>query len=103
MFQIDLTTNGELLLYLPGGRTIEIVPSAGGLEYIRKVLRDHREGIRNQRGYIGTLPTQHAVDKAFADKFLKEKAVKNGAARIGEMKSKAEKLNIDWDRLEINL
>lgn len=100
MFQIDLTASGELLLYLPGGRTLEIVPSAGGLEYIRKVLRDHREGIRNQRGYIGTLPTQHAVDKAFADKFIAEKR-----ARTTQDNSKAlaSKIGIDLGRLEINL
>lgn len=100
MFQIDLTTSGELLLYLPGGRTLEIVPSAGGLEYIRKVLRDHREGIRNQRGYIGTLPTQHAVDKAFADKFIAEKRART---MQDNSKALASKIGIDLGRLEINL
>lgn len=103
MFQIDVTSAGELLLYLPGGRTLEITATPGGLNYICKVIRDHHENIRGQRGYIGTLPTQHAVDKAFADKFIAEKRKLAVEERVRENKCKAEKLNVDWDRLEINL
>jgi hypothetical protein len=100
MFQIDLTSSGDLLLYLPAGRTLEITASPGGLEYIKKIILDHRRGVRNQAGYIGTLPTQHAVDKHFADEFLKTKR-----AKVEEEKREAvkAKLNIDWDKLEINL
>jgi hypothetical protein len=100
MFQIDLTSAGKLLLYLPGGRTVEISASAGGIDYIKKVIADHHNGVRNQRGYIGTLPTQHAVDKSFADKFLKEKAALAAKEKAKDLKAK---LDIDWDRLEINL
>lgn len=100
MFQIDLTASGDLLLILPGARSIEIPATTGGLEYVKKVISDHHRNIRNQRGYIGTLPTQHAVDKAFADQFLAEKRAKAEEERKNGLK---QKLNIDWDKLEINL
>ena len=64
MFQIDLTPEGELQLVMPTGYSIVIPPTVGGLRYIQKVIYDHHREVRNQRGYIGTLPTQHAVDKA---------------------------------------
>jgi hypothetical protein len=98
MFQIDLTASGELLLYLPCGRSVEINATAEGIDYIKKICLDHRRGLRNQPGYIGTLPTQHAVDK-----FLREKKVRVAREQAEELKGKAKKLDIDWDRLEINL
>lgn len=100
MFQIDLSANGELSLILPDSRRLEIPSTVGGLEYIKKVLTDHHRGVRNQRGYIGTLPTQHAVDKAFADEFLAQKRKKAEEERKNGLK---QKLDIDWDKLEINL
>ena len=100
MFQIDLTSSGDLQLILPGARSVEIPATVGGLEYIKKIISDHHRNIRNQRGYIGTLPTQHAVDKAFADKFLAEKRAKAEEERKNGLKVK---LDIDWDRLEINI
>jgi hypothetical protein len=100
MFQIDLAATGNLQLHLPNRCAVEIPATAGGLEYIKKIISDHHRGLKNQRGYIGTLPTQHAVDKAFADNFLKQKAKKTAEARAVELK---EKLDIDWDRLEINI
>lgn len=103
MFQIDLTTEGKLLLWLPTGRTLEISATAEGVAFIKKIIHDHQRNIRNQPGYIGTLPTQHAVDKAFADNFLREKAKASAAKLAEETKTKAKKLDIDWDRLEINL
>jgi hypothetical protein len=103
MFQIDLTPSGELLLYLPSGRTLEITASPGGLEYIKKIMLDNRRGLRDQLGYIGTLPTQHAVDKHFANEFLKTKAANAAKEKAAEVKTKAAKLDINWDKLEINL
>ena len=100
MFQIDLSANGELSLILPDSRRLEIPSTVGGLEYIKKIISDHHRGVRNQRGYIGTLPTQHAVDKAFADQFLAEKRKKQEEERKNGLKAK---LDIDWDKLEINL
>lgn len=103
MFQIDLNSEGQLHLVMPSGCAVEIPATVGGLEYVKKIISDHHRNIRNQRGYIGSLPTQHAVDKHFADEFLKnkkEQAAKNAAE---ETKTKAKKLDIDWDRLEINL
>lgn len=100
MFQIDLNSNGGLELILPDARRLDIPATVGGLEYIKRVLMDHHRGLRNQRGYIGTLPTQHAVDKAFADEFLKQKAIKAAKEKAEGMKKK---LDIDWDKLEINL
>lgn len=98
MFQIDLSLEGQLLLHLPCGRAVEISASIDGLLFIKKIILDHRREIRNQPGYIGTFPTQHAVDK-----FLKEKARRNAIAQAEEMKGKASKLGVDLDRLEINL
>lgn len=98
MFQIDLTPSGELELHLPDGRTLEITASPGGLGYIKKVIADHNKGIRNQPGYIGTLPTQHAVDK-----FLQEKKIRVAKEEEDKVKEKAKKMDIDWDKLEINL
>jgi phosphoenolpyruvate-protein kinase (PTS system EI component) len=103
MFQIDLTSEGKLNLILPGARSIEIPATVGGLNYIKNVIRDHHNNVRNQRGYIGTLPTQHAVDKSFADQFLAEKRRKAAEEMKDSTKAKANKLDIDWDRLEINL
>lgn len=100
MFQIDLTAEGNLELILPGARSVEIPATVGGLEYVKKIISDHRRGIRNQCGYIGTLPTQHAVNKQFADEFLKQKREEEKKKKQEEMKAK---LDIDWDRLEINL
>jgi hypothetical protein len=103
MFQIDLTANGDLQLILPDARTLEIPATTGGLIHIKKIISDHRRGLRDQRGYIGTLPTQHAVDRVFADQFLADKRQKAADAAKQETKVKAEKLNINWDGLEINL
>ena len=100
MFQIDLTSDGELDLILPDARHLTIPATVGGVEYIKKVLRDHHQGLRNQRGYIGTLPTQHAVNKAFADHFLAEKRKKTEAERKEEMQ---DKFGFDLDRLRIEL
>lgn len=98
MFQIDLTASGELQLHLPCGRTLEITASPGGLEYIKKIIADHNRGIRNQPGYIGTFPTQHAVNK-----FLREKKIRVAKEEADKVKDKAAKLDIDWDKLEISL
>lgn len=100
MFQIDLGADGDIQLILPGGRSVDIPATVGGLEYIKKVLRDHHRGLRNQLGYIGTLPTQHAVDKHFADEFLKNKRERQEEERKAAMK---EKLGIDVDELRISL
>ena len=100
MFQIDLTTDGDLLLYMPTNRTVIISASAEGLAFIKKVILDHRRGLRNQLGYIGTLPTQHAVDKAFADQFLAEKRAKQAKEKVEAFQ---EKTGIDLGRLEINI
>jgi hypothetical protein len=103
MFQIDLSASGGLRLVLPGGRSVEIPSTTGGLLYIEKILKDHRDGVKYQRGYIGTLPTQHSVDKHFADEFLarkREAAAKDAAAQA---KTKASKLNIDYDKLSFTL
>lgn len=98
MFQIDLAANGELLLYLPTGRAVEISATPTGLEFVKKVLYDHKKGIRNQPGYIGTMPTQHAVDKFLADK--KKRIAREKAE---EAKAKAKGLGIDLSAMEINL
>lgn len=98
MFQIDLAPSGELQLYLPGGRTIEISATPTGLEFVKKVIADHNRGIRNQPGYIGTMPTQHAVNK-----FLKDKKDRIAREKADEVKVKAKKLNIDFDKLEITI
>lgn len=103
MFQIDLAADGKLMLVLPGARSIEIPATVGGLEYIKKIISDHHRNIRGQRGYIGSLPTQHAVDKHFADEFLKEKTRKAAVNMAAEAKNKAKKLDIDWDKLEIKI
>lgn len=103
MFQIDLAASGQLQLILPGGRSIDIPATVGGLEYIQKIIKDHHNGLKNQRGYIGTLPTQHAVSKHFADQFLKEKAKKTEEELALAAKAKAEKLGINLDKLEISI
>lgn len=98
MFQIDLTTEGELCLHLPTGRTVEIAATAEGVSFIKKIILDHRRGLRNQPGYIGTFPTQHAVDK-----FLREKAKRVARERVDEANGKAKALGIDLSAMEINL
>lgn len=100
MFQIDLAANGELRLWLPGGRTLEISSTPTGLEIVKKIIYDYEKGVRQElkSGYIGTLPTQHAVDK-----FLKNKAARIAKEKAEEVKDKASKLDIDWDKLEITL
>jgi hypothetical protein len=100
MFQIDLNAEGNLQLILPDARRLEIPVTVGGLEYIKKVLADHHRGLRNQCGYIGTLPTQHAVDKHFADEFLAKKREK-----AAEEKAQAtrDKFGFDLDQLRISL
>ena len=100
MFQIDLTTDGELCLHMPNGLSVEISATAEGLAYIKRVILDHHRGVRNQRGYIGTLPTQHAVDKAFADQFLAEKRRKQAEEKAAAFQAKT---GIDLNGLEINL
>jgi hypothetical protein len=100
MFQIDLAATGNLQLHMPNRCAVEIPATIGGLEFIKKIIFDHHRGLKNQRGYIGTLPTQHAVDKAFADDFLEQKRKKTAETRTAELKAK---LDIDWDRLEINI
>jgi len=103
MFQIDLAASGNLCLILHGRRAVEIPSTPGGLIYLQKILKDHRDGVRGQSGYIGTLPTQHAVDKHFADEFLKNKRELAAKAMAAQGKTKAEKLNIDYDKLSFTI
>jgi len=98
MFQIDLSPSGELLLILPQGRSLEISATPTGVEYIRKIMTDHRRKAPPQRGYIGPFPTQHAVDK-----FLKEKAARIAQEKQLQARERAKGLGIDLDKLEINL
>lgn len=91
MFQIDLSPTGELLLYLPTGRALEIQASPAGVGYILRVLREHKKGLRDQPGYIKQFPTQHVIDK-----WVKENKVK-------VMEERASKLGIDLNKLEINI
>lgn len=103
MFQIDLAANGNLQMIFPGGRHVEIPSTVGGLNYIQKILKDHHNKIRDQRGYIGTLPTQHAVDKHFADEFLAKKREDAKKAAAAEAKTKASKLGLDLEKLSISI
>jgi hypothetical protein len=100
MFQIDLDAEGNLDLILPDARRLNIPATVGGVEYIKKVLSDHHKGLRNQRGYIGTLPTQHAVDKHFADEFLAKKREKAANDKAQETR---DKFGFDLDQLRISL
>ena len=98
MFQIDLAANGELRLIMPTGRSVEISATPTGLLFIKQILYDYQKGVRNQPGYIGALPTQHAVNK-----FLKTKKEKIAKEKAEEAKAKASKLGIDLAKMEINL
>jgi hypothetical protein len=95
MFQIDLNTDGDLELVLPTNRRITVGSTVEGLNYIKKVILDHNRGIRNQPGYIGTFPTQHAVDK-----FLAEKRKRIEKERIESVKNK---LGIDVSKMSFDL
>lgn len=106
MFQVDLSSNGELELFLDGARrrSVIIPATVGGLEYVKSIIKDHHNGVKRLNGgYIGTLPTQHTVDKHFADEFLKNKAEKAAAAASTAFKDKAEKLGVDLDALSFKL
>jgi hypothetical protein len=103
MFQVDLNSDGDLLLYMPNHCTITVQASGAGVAFIKKVIHDHQRGLRNQPGYIGTLPTQHAVNKQFADNFLKEKAKRTAQDMAKEVEIKANKLGIDLSKMEIKL
>lgn len=96
MFQIDLNSEGNLCLLMPSGCSIDVPATVGGLEYIRKVLKDHHNGVKNQRGYIGTLPTQWSVDKTMADEFLAQKR-----KRMAEEKAKETKEKFGFDLQEL--
>jgi hypothetical protein len=88
MFQIDLNSEGNLTLLMPSGCAIDVPATVGGLHYLQKVLKDHHNGVRGQRGYIGTLPTQWSVDKAMADEFLAQKRKKAAEEKKEEVKAK---------------
>jgi len=99
MFQIDLSTSGEFQLILPTGRSLEISATPTGVEYIKKIILDHRKNLRPKNGgYIGTFPTQHAVEK-----FLKEKAAQIKLEEKEQQRVRAKGLGIDLDKVEINL
>jgi hypothetical protein len=98
MFQIDLTPSGELQLHMPNHCAIEVQATVEGLQFIKKVILDHQRQVRNQPAYIGTLPTQHAVNK-----FLKEKSAKIAKEKADEIAGKANKLGIDYSKLEISI
>ena len=98
MYQIDLSPAGELELIMPNGVKVEIAACPAGILYIKKIIGDQREGIRNQPGYIGAYPTQHAVNKFMAGK--REQIVREKAE---VMKTKASKLGVDLSKMEITL
>ena len=98
MFQIDLTASGDLKLIMPTGCCVEISSTPTGLAYVKQVIYQHKQGIRNQPGYIGTLPTQHAVNK-----FLANKAKDIAKEKKDELVAKASKLGVDLSAMEINL
>ena len=100
MFQIDLTSSGELQLYLPTGRTVQISASPEGLSFVRKIISDYHRGERNQRGYIKGLPTQHVIDKQFADQFLEEKRKKAEASKGEKFQ---QEMNINLDELNFDI
>lgn len=100
MFQIDLNSEGNLSLLMPNGCAIDLPATVGGLAYLQKVLKDHHNGVKNQRGYIGTLPTQHAVDKAMADEFLAQKRKKAAEEKAKETR---EKFGFDLQELRFEI
>ena len=100
MFQIDLTSTGDLCLHMPTGRTVEIMATPEGLAFVKKILHDYKRGVRNQLGYIKGLPTQHVVDKQFADQFLEEKKRKAEEAKREKFERE---MNINLDELYFNI
>lgn len=100
MFHIDLAANGELLLHMPNRCALEIPATPTGVEYIKKVIYDHKRSYQPPKasGYIGSLPTKHA-----ADKFLREKADRIKMEKAEQAKANASKLGIDLDKLEISI
>lgn len=98
MFQIDLASDGELQLILPTGRSVTIEASPEGVAFVRKIILDYRRQVRDQPRYIGTLPTQAAVDK-----FLAEKKIRTAREEADRVKEKASKLGVDLDKLELRL
>ena len=88
MFQIDLAPSGDLLLFLPTGRKIEIPASPEGVGFVQKILRDYYREVRNAPGYIEKLPTQHVINK-----WIREESVKK----------KAKDLGVDVFKLEIRI
>jgi hypothetical protein len=83
---------------MPNGRTVEISATPSGILFINKIISDYRQGIRNQPGYIGAYPTQHAVNK-----FLKAKKEQIAKEKAEVMKEKAAKLGVDLDKMQISI
>lgn len=91
MFQVDLSNDGGLLLYLPTGRAVEISATPEGVGYIMRVLREYHKGLANQPGFIRNLPTQHAIEK-----WMKEDKKKKREAKSIE-------LGVNIDKMEFKI
>lgn len=91
MFQIDLSPEGELLLFLPTGRNLTISADETGIQFILKILRDNHAGMKRANGYVKGFPTQHNIEQ-----WLKEK-------RKRDAEEKKEKTGIDIGRLGISI
>lgn len=63
--EISLAPDGNLLVHLPSGRSLELGLNVAGLGHLRKLLTDaslYRETGEHQRGYIGAFPSQSIID-----------------------------------------
>jgi hypothetical protein len=72
MFQIDLNSDGDLILY-HHNKHVEISATPAGIEFIKTIIMAERKGIERQLGWIGTFPTQHFVNNFLAKKNAKLK------------------------------
>lgn len=86
-----LAPNGGLALVLPSGRQLAIPISPYTGEFLARILYDAEHGAAPAKGYIGSYPTQAAIDAWQRQHAAERKAVLEG------------ELGIDIDGLEITL
>lgn len=86
-----LAPNGGLALVLPSGRQLHIPINANTGTFLARILYDAEHNVAPAKGYIGSYPTQAAID-----------AWQRQAAKDRKVALESD-LGIDIDELEISL
>lgn len=95
---IELSPSNDFLLTFPSGRKLAVPNNEYATEFLERILRNERNGLRDQPGCIGVYPTEHVVLS-----WLREKRKRVAKEQEESFHEKLEAMDIDPNSIEISL